>query len=258
MNWFPLSVKTFGKGCLPALLLALAPVADLPVRAQSLEVAAKIEVAQSADAAKNEALQKKAVQLLDLLAAKKYEQVRAMVSPELATKLSAEQIEQIWANLLTATGPFKKQLKSHVLNTITADLVVVPAEFEKTADDFIVIFNKKGEIVGVDFPKVDTIDKIAEIFVNALAIKDYARARGYLHPFLKTEVFPQNIQQKWEALLAQTGPVKRIVKTQVRPGSTTDLVDIVIVTIEFEKVTEPLFIIFDENRRITGVDFPQS
>lgn len=258
MTWFPLSVKNWGRFCLPVSLLMLAAAPDLPVKAQSLKLAEKVEIAQSADAAKNQALEEKSAQLLDLLAGEKYAQVREMVSPELAKKLSAEQIEQIWENLLTATGPIKKQLNFQVIETIDADLVIVPTEFEKTSDNFIVIFNKKGEVTGLDFPKVDTVDRIAEIFVNALATNDFTRARGYLHPYLKTEVFPQKIQQEWQGLIRQTGRVKRIVGTEVRPGSTVDKVDVVLVKVEFEKVTEPLLIIFDDNRRITGVDFPEN
>ena len=255
IDWLTLSVK---RG-FPGLLLTLIPsVADLPVLAQAADLKAAVEISQLSDEGKNQSLQERAAQIVNLLTGEEYAKVRETISPDLAKKLSAEQMEQIWETLIAATGPVKQQLKSRVLNTINADLVIITTEFEKATGDFIVTFNQDGEIVGVDFPKIDTIDRIAEIFINALATNDFPRARGYLHPFLKTEFFPQKVQQQWQELLQQTGRVKRIVEIQVRTGSTVDEVDLVSVTIEFEKVTEDMLVIFDDSRRIVGVNFPEN
>jgi hypothetical protein len=241
-----------------ALLASLATVVGaLPAKAETFTSKATAEIAQAASANQNQALEAKATEMIKLLSDGQYVKAREAVSPELAAKLSAKQIEQIWQELIARTGKIGKIAKYKVINTINTDLVVVSVQFAKTTGDFIVSFNKTGEIVGVDFPKLDSIDTIAEMFVKDLAASDFLRARGYLHPFLKAELFPQQIEQKWKDLIAKTGPVKRIVRTNTRTGSTVDSADVVIVTIEFAKTTEDLFVIFDEDRRIVGIDFPQ-
>ena len=255
----PFSRKNFTKGCLPTLLVTVTAILGTwPTKAETFTPKATPVIAQTASAAQNQTLQEKATQIINLLGDRQYTKVREAVSPQLKAKLSAEQVEQIWQKLLTETGKLEKIVKSKVINTINADLVVVTAKFEKTTGDFIVTFNKTGQIVGVDFPKLESIEQIAETFVNALATKDFARARGYLHPYLKVELFPQEMKQKWDAKIEQTGPVKRIVRINTRTGSTADNTDVVIVTIEFAKSTQDMFVIFDEARRIVGVDFAQN
>jgi hypothetical protein len=242
-------------GYFSPLLLTLATFgAIIPAQAQTNPTIP--QMAQASEAANNAVLKKKAATVINLLAEGKYQQARAMVSSQLAEKLSSQQIEQIWQTLIQTTGPLQKQLESQVVNTVNADLVIINTQFDNTTGKFIVTFDKQQNIVGVDFPKIDTIDRIAEIFVNSLAANDYTRARGYLHPFLKTELFPQEIRDQWEALIKSNGPVKRIIKTEIRPGSSVDQVDVVIVTVEFEKTTDDIFIIFDEERQIVGVNVP--
>jgi len=46
------------------------------------------------------------------------------------------------------------------------------------------------------------------------------------------------------------------VGTQVRKGSDTDGVDLVLVTIKFEKLTDTLILVFDDQKQIVNVDFP--
>lgn len=257
MNLSPLSIINRNKQYWSVLILALIVSAlELPAKAQSQDVIFPPKIAQSSDAAQNEAIKKKAIQVIDLLASGKYEQVRESFSPQLAQSLSSEEIKEIWEQSLQETGSIKKELDAHVINTITADLVVIDTEFEKTKGQFIVTFNDEQQIVGINFPKTSSVEQISEIFVESLASKNYPKARGYLHPFLKTEVFPQQVQAEWEGLIQQNGQFKKILDTQSSSGSNTNKTDLVIVSIEFEKDTKDLFIIFDEERRIVGVDAP--
>jgi hypothetical protein len=64
------------------------------------------------------------------------------------------------------------------------------------------------------------------------------------------------VDQKWENLLKQTGPYQRQLSSSVKTGSSVDDADLVIVTVEFEKVTDNLIIIFDNQKRVVGIDFP--
>jgi hypothetical protein len=59
-------------------------------------------------------------------------------------------------------------------------------------------------------------------------------------------------------LLKVTGPYKEQVGYEVRKGTDGDGVDVVLVTLQFEKVTEDLFLVFDDQKQIVSVDFPDA
>jgi Protein of unknown function (DUF3887) len=201
--------------------------------------------------------EKQARQLVEWLGTKQYDKVIAALSPQLKPLWNAEKLQKVWESQVTDnTGLFKRIVKSRVLDAINANLVIVTVEFEKVTEDVVVIFNSAGQVIAADFPEFRGIAEIGDAFVQSLVNKDYGLARGFLHPFLKAEVFPTRVQGAWENLLKRTGPVRRIVGTQVRKGSDTDGVDMVLVTIQFEKLTDTLILVFDDQKRIVNVDFP--
>ncbi|MFN9734404.1 MAG: DUF3887 domain-containing protein, partial [Microcystis sp.] len=123
-------------------------------------------------------------------------------------------------------------------------------------DHVTVTFNRSGQVIAADVPEFRSISEIGDAFVTSLVNKDYGLARGYLHPFLKAEVFPTRVQGAWENLLKRTGFVRQILGTQVRKGSDTDGVDLVLVSIQFQKLTDTLILVFDDQKQIVNVDFP--
>jgi hypothetical protein len=245
-----------------ALIVSLAipliiPIAGQASPAQNAIAQTAAPTAPPTDATQNPALQQKALDILDLARKEKFEEIRAYAAPELAKRVSAKDIKRIWENLLESTGPVEKVISSHVINTVNADLVVVNTQFKSKTGKFMFIFNPQGLFLGIDFPAVGTIDKTAKIVVQALADNDFVKARGYLSAFLKTEIFPQQVQDKWQRLLKSTGPFKRIDTITVVPGSEGNPTDVVLVTVEFAKITEDIFVIFDQDRRIVGIDVPE-
>ncbi|MBR8827381.1 MAG: DUF3887 domain-containing protein [Gomphosphaeria aponina SAG 52.96 = DSM 107014] len=215
------------------------------------------QITQSENEASAEELQEKATMFIGLLTAEDYGQAREYFHPNLKAEWPGEKLQQVWENLLSETGAVQQQLNSRVTRTVNADIVFVSVEFEKLTEDILVTFNQEKQIIGVDFPSTETIQEIAEKVVAALAAEDFASARSYLHPFLKTEIFPQEVQAKWQALQARTGPFQRQVSSEVRSGSSTDDVDVVLVTVEFEKVTDDLIFMFNEQKQIVGIDLVQ-
>jgi hypothetical protein len=252
------SLSSFKQVSLSLLVLGLMSiVSDTPVKAQKLKPPSPLQMTQSSDTAKNQALQQKAAQVINLLNQKKYDEVRKLASPALASELTTEEMSEIWEGLIAVTGPVKKQLDSRVIPTVNADLVVIDTQFEKKTDEFIITFNKEGQVIGVNFPTVASIEEIAEIVVNSVSANNFTQARGYLHPFLKTEIFPQQLQTSWQRIQKENGPFKRIISTQVRPGSSVDKSNVVVVEAEFEKANRKFFIIFDETSRIVGINLVQ-
>jgi hypothetical protein len=255
----PFSGKKSRKPYLSALLLTFVVSAgSLPVVAQSPNRLAITEIAQSSDDADTQALQRQAEKFVELLGKKDYATARALLEPKLQAYWSVEKIKDLWEqDLLPHEGAFIKIVGSEVNDIINAYVVKVKVQFEKRTDNLYLTFNKKQQLIGLNFPKNKTISEKAEEFVSALAANDFARARGNLNPALKAEVFPKRIRQGWEDLLKKTGPYKRQVKTEVQPSTSPGGVDLVLVTIEFEKVTDNAFILFDSNGTIVGVDFPE-
>lgn len=203
------------------------------------------------------ALEARAKEIVGWLGAKDFAKARSALSPQLQPLWSPEQIQRVWeSQVIEYTGPVRKIGKAHTIDAINAKLVIVSVEFEKYAGDVILTFNNSGQVIAADFPEFRNIEQIAEDFVENLARKDYAKARGYLSPLLKAEVFPTRVQAGWESLLQRTGAFERIVGTQVRRGSDTDGVTLVLVTIQFENRTDTAILVFNDRKEIVNVDFP--
>lgn len=99
-------------------------------------------------------------------------------------------------------------------------------------------------------PSENNLQQKAEKFVNALSQQKFDDATKDLNQSVKKEWTAFNVQQYWQDLLKQTGKFQKQIKsTQVNQN-------LVLVTIKFDKVTEDLFVIFDSQGNITGVDFP--
>jgi len=245
--------KSSRKNIFWLLMALLLTTGHLPAQAESPKPSSLV---QSSGQNQSDSLEQKSAQLINLLAEEKFAEVIEKLSPELQPQWTPDKMKEIWEKLVTTTGPFQKELKTMSAETVNADLVAVTTQFEKTTGDFLITFNKNQEVIGIDFPKVEPISKISDEFVDALANNDFATARGYLHPFLKIEIFPQQVQEKWEQVIARTGPFKKRLPAEVKSGLTNNDADLVLVPIEFENVTAYMVIIFDQYKRIIGVDFP--
>ena len=253
MNWSLTSVKQKG---LPLLVFTLvASMSELPTYAQvKLTPPPAVQLVQSTDMVDEEELKKKAAQVIQLLTQEDYSRVRTLLNRDLAIQLTADEISNIWSELIEVTSPVKKIIGYRVIPTVNADIVVVKTEFEQMTDTFVVTFNKKGEIVGMDFPNIASIEEIAQMVINSVAVNDFSRARGYLHSSLKSEILPTRLQTAWEAIQQENGLYQYIEDIDVRPGSGVDQVDLVMVRAKFQQGMKDFLFIFDDNRRIVGIN----
>ncbi len=94
------------------------------------------------------------------------------------------------------------------------------------------------------------IEEIAERFIDLIAAGQVEQARELLNPTLKAGWTLDQMQDDWDRLQRITGQYQRRVKTQVASGN------LVLIDLEFEQATDNLFVIFDDQQRIQGVDFP--
>jgi hypothetical protein len=256
MNWSLTSLTQKG---LPLLVFTLiTTMSELPANAQvKLNPPPPVKLVQSSDQVDEEGLKKKSAQMIQLLTQEQYEEARRLLNRDLAIELTADQIADIWENLIEVTGPVQKIVGYRVIPSINANIVVLETEFQDGTEEFVITFNKQGDIVGVDFPNVATIEEISQIVLNSVAVNDFARARGFLHPSLKTEILPTRLQTSWQAIQRENGLYERIENIDVRPGSSVDQVDLVVVEAKFQKGIRKFFFIFDDNRRIVGINLVQ-
>lgn len=198
--------------------------------------------------------EEKAKKLLQLFFNKQFEEARAMISPELKKEVSLELLKTEWEETKAKNGQFKKITNSRLIETPGSDLIILTVEFEKITNNWIVIFNDNNEIIGTDFPIDKSIEEISVEVVNALAEGKFDRVRSYLHPFLKQDIFPQEVQARWEKIETKNGKFQKIVDTNIRQGSSLDDTDMVFMTLQFANNTQSFLILFDANNNITGIN----
>lgn len=89
----------------------------------------------------------------------------------------------------------------------------------------------------------------AEEFVDLVFSTQYDEALEYLHPILQEAAEENSLEERVERFQRVTGAFQERLDTQV-------VENVVLITTEFENVTDTIVIIFDEAGLIIGVDFP--
>ena len=212
-------------------------------------------IAQSIKTDGSAVIKAKAENIIDSFFAQKFQEVIDAVHPDLRPDLSEQRVQRVWVTTNAENGSFQRRTKSKVIKTPGSNLVVITIEFDKVTENWIVIFNQNQEIIGVDFPTSQNIETIARELIYSLASGDFSQAREYLHPFLKEEIFPQQIRSAWQELVTEKGSFEKILATSIRRGSTVDNTDIVVIDLEFGKSDGEMLVIFDASKSIIGVDF---
>ncbi|MBL1211514.1 DUF3887 domain-containing protein [Geminocystis sp. GBBB08] len=202
-------------------------------------------------------LEAKGKKIIDLFFTQKFQSIPSLFSSQLREEISQDMIKQIWNNTNKQNGNFKGIKDFKQINTPNSDLAVFSLNFDKVTQEWIIIFNKKGEVIGVDIPTNQNIDDISRNFIDSLVSGNSAEARFYLHPFLKENITPKQLQARWDNFVKANGEFKGITRTTVRNGSKGDDTDVVIMDLEFNRNKEEIFVIFDSSKSIIGVDFIQ-
>jgi hypothetical protein len=146
--------------------------------------------------------------------------------------------------------------------TITAvapgvDSSTVEAALQTSAGrrDLLMVIDGDGRLEGYHFDVSDQpAEEVARRFMQALIEGRYVYAVSFLNPDLQTEIPPASLQKKWQNLQRLTGNFVRVRKIN-RSEHTPDM-KLVMVTTEFTRLTDNLYVILDSANEIIGVDFP--
>jgi hypothetical protein len=117
------------------------------------------------------------------------------------------------------------------------------------------VINARGRLAGYHFDVSDApAEAVVRDFITALSRGHYISASSFLSTSLQEEIDQQALQSKWQQLQRLTGNFVRIRK--VSRAENTPEMKLVIVTSEFNRLTDNLFVTLDSRNQIIGVDFP--
>lgn len=195
---------------------------------------------------------KAAQQLLEALQTKDAAGLYAGLSDPLRSTSSEEAVR---ARL--SQGP---QLSGYRINTIsrgmddtTVEAVALLNGGKKEAP-LLLVLDDAGKLVAWKWiGKTLPIEQGAINFVKDLDAERWVAARSYLDLAFQKELGPQDLKRKWSKLSRTLGGVKEVKSALV--ASQGGEQQLVLVTIQFGKVTDNLFVIFNRDGRIINVDF---
>lgn len=190
--------------------------------------------------------------LLDALKRQDSQAVFDRLAPDLRKLTTVERVRQ----RLQQQGPI---LGSRITEVSTGvDDSTVEAELKGSAGSrpLVLVLDGRGRLLGWELDQLDKpIKQIATTFITALSEGRVVDARSLLIRELQAEITPQDLLNRWKDLEKLTGPFQRLRGTVV--ASEGGPQQLVLVTTQFKKVTDNLFVIFDAQGHIIGVDFPE-
>jgi hypothetical protein len=119
-----------------------------------------------------------------------------------------------------------------------------------------ILINGKGQIERYYVDRADDpTSKVALQFVQAISGGQFITAHSFLSPSFQKEISPAALQSKWLGLQRETGSFVKVGRA-VEAESTPDM-RLVLVNVEFNRLTDNLYVILDSTNEIIGVDFPE-
>ena len=135
-------------------------------------------------------------------------------------------------------------------STVEAELVTA-----KGTSPLVLVVDDRGRLLGWERDLNDTpIEQVAAKFVNALSQGRVVEARGLLSLELQGQISPRDMLNRWKDLEKFTGTFQRVRGTVL--ASLGGNQQLVLVTTQFNRVTDNLFVILDTSNHIIGIDFP--
>lgn len=174
------------------------------------------------------------------------------LAPELQAATSVEKVQE----RLRREGPIRSTRIRQVLSGADDSTVEAQLISGKDIKDLVLVLNDRGSLLGWELDQQDTpIRLIATRFITALSEGKVVDARSLLSGDLQEQFSPQQLLNRWMDLQKFTGSFRRIRGTVV--ASQGGPQQLVLVTTQFGRLTDNLFVIIDPQGHIVGIDFPR-
>jgi hypothetical protein len=233
------------------LAVALAAAATLPALAQQPGPVA-IPAAPAATGARIEVNARQAAErILRVLQQRDANARFAQFAPELQRVTSPSMIAQTMKN--------QPQLLSWTITSVQpgydSSTVEATLRTSRGSRQLLMVIDANGKITGYHFDASDApAEAVVRDFITALSRGHFISASSFLSPSLQEEIPQSQLQARWQRLQRETGEFVRI--RRVSRAENTPEMKLVIVTTEFNRLTDNLFVILDDRNQIIGVDFP--
>ncbi|MFM2079326.1 MAG: hypothetical protein RLZZ219_8 [Cyanobacteriota bacterium] len=120
-----------------------------------------------------------------------------------------------------------------------------------------IVLNSKGRISRYYVDRADDpTSQVADQFVRAVSTGNFITAHSFLSPSFQKEISPQTLQAKWLNLQRITGTfvrVGRVVEAESNPE-----MRLVLVNVQFNRLSDNLYVILNAENQVIGVDFPEA
>jgi len=164
-------------------------------------------------------------------------------------------------SMIAATMRSQPQVKRYELLSVRSGMSssTVEAELHTSAGNRVVfmVINPKGQLERYYIDRADDPSStVARQFVEAVSTGNFITAHSFLSPAFQKEISPTALQSKWLGLQRYTGNAVKVGRA-VEAESTPEM-RLVLVNVEFNRLSDNLFVILNSSNEITGVDFPEN
>ena len=139
------------------------------------------------------------------------------------------------------------------------DSSIVEAEIKTQAGNRVVfmVISPDGLIDRYYVDRADDDDsKVALQFVQAVSTGNFITAQSFLAPSVQEELTPAVLQARWLGLQRLTGSFVKVGRA-VEAESTPDT-RLILVNVQFNRLSDNLYVILNGENQITGIDFPEN
>lgn len=236
---------------LPVLLAAsLLGASALPAAVQAQPSAAQTN---SGSALSVEQARAAAIRILNAVKSGNAQARFAQFSPEMQAVTSP--------SMIAATMRTQPKVLSYELLSVRSGMSgsTVEAELTTKAGKRVVfmVLNSAGKIERYYIDRADDASStVALQFVQAVSTGNFITAQSFLSPSVQQELTPAVLQRKWLGLQRATGTFVKVGRA-VEAESTPDT-RLVLVNVQFNRLSDNLYVILNSDNQITGVDFPEN
>lgn len=157
---------------------------------------------------------------------------------------------------LNQLKPFEASFVSGVIPGLDDTTVETRLATASGSVPLTLVLDGQGKLLAWELDNPSSpIAQRAEAFVRDVAANRLVSARSMLVLGLQQELSPQQIASRWNALQQMAGTYEGIRGSLVASSGGDQ--QLVLVTIQFSRLTDNLFVIFDRDGHIVGVDFPR-
>lgn len=164
-------------------------------------------------------------------------------------------------SMIAATMRSQPKVLSYELLSVRsgANNSTVEAELKTKAGSRVVfmVLGREGRIERYYVDRADdATSSVALQFVQAISTGNFITAQSFLNPSVQKELTPASLQRKWFDLQRETGnfvKVGRAVEAESTPETR-----LVLVNVQFNRLSDNLYVILNSENQITGVDFPET